>query len=354
MRAVKAAERQLLASQTTKVYEGPAGNQTYCAAIADLVLGDKRNALQDRLAMVATPGGCGALYLALNLLKRGFTNAAVWVSDPTWPNHIGVAASLDMEVKSYAYGSGLDTQIDLDALLGSLSRAAPGDVLIVQGPCHNPTGIDLSSEQWAQLGAFLNDRGIIPLIDVAYHGLGSSLDEDRAGVIALLDQLETACLSYSCSKNFGLYRERTGCLLVMSETADQSAAAASHLHDIARACYSMPPAHGAAIVETILSNAQLRAQWESELSDMRARVTALRQQLATYLATFTDNAAFKAVAGHKGMFSMLPLTAAQTDMLMHSKGLYLPHSGRVNVAGLHSDAAEDVAKAIAETLRLAP
>lgn len=348
MAAVKAAEQQLLLDEETKVYEGPAGNQRFCSAIADLVFGDLRSGINNRLSMVTTPGGCGALYLALQLLKRGCKRPTVWVSNPTWPNHIGVVQSLNMDMKTYYYAERMETRVDLDAMLASLSTAAPGDVLIVQGPCHNPTGIDLTIEQFYALGEFLAKKGVVPLIDIAYHGLGDSLDEDTRGVNALLGHVGTACLSYSCSKNFGLYRERTGCLFVASETPEKTAAVLSHLNDIARSCYSMPPAHGAAIVDYVLSNKPLRRQWEAELQQMRKRIKALRETLAAHLVDLTNDESFHAIAQQKGMFSLFPLTPGIAKQLLHQAAIYMPQSGRANIAGISAKNIAYVARAIAD------
>jgi len=351
MKAVKRAEQELLISERTKVYEGPSGNRDFCAAVERLILGHKLSVFESRVASLATPGGCGAIYLALQLLKRANPKARVWVSDPTWPNHIGVSRSLELELKTYNYARGMMPSVQFETTLSDLKKVSSGDIIVIQGPCHNPTGVDLTRDQWACLADLLNERGGIPLIDIAYHGLGNGLEADIAGVLSALERLETACISYSCSKNFGLYRERTGCLLTLSPSQSSCSAMTSHLNDIARSCYSMPPAHGAAIVQTILSTIELRAEWEVELKQMRERITSLRSALATALVKVTGNKDFAAIALQKGMFSQLPLSGDQASRLIQEHAIYVPASGRLNIAGLNAASLEQTADRLGQALQ---
>ena len=350
MKAVKAAEARLIESEDTKVYEGPGGNREFCSSVEDLLFGSQRRTFEDRLVSLASPGGCGAIYLALQLLHRSNPNATVWVSQPTWPNHIGMARSLGMQVETYPYAQKLSSSPDIEQILIELDRAQSGDVIIVQGPCHNPTGVDLDLDHWTALGDLLNRKGVIPLIDVAYHGFGDGLGEDLNGVQAMLNSVPTACLSYSCSKNFGLYRERTGCLISISASSKVSEIAESHLWDVARACYSMPPAHGAAIVQTILNSPDLRTTWETELDQMRDRIKSLRKGLAESLTNATGDPALQVIQHQRGMFSQLPISAEHAKNLKQNEAIYLPASGRINIAGMNSKQIEFVSTAIANSL----
>jgi len=350
MRAVKSAEKKLLVTEDTKAYEGPSGNLAYCKSVENLVFGSSWRSVKDRLGSLVTPGGCGAIFLALQLLKRRNPKSTLWASNPTWPNHIGVAQSLNLGVRRYSYVNDITGGIDFDGLCSDLEEAKYGDIIIIQGPCHNPTGRDLSVNEWKTVADILNRNGAIPLIDIAYHGLGAGLEEDISGVIAALDRLELACISYSCSKNFGLYRERTGCLIILSESTSSKDVLLSHLNDIARCCYSMPPAHGAAIVQTVLSSEELRADWELELVEMRARIQSLRSSLASALCNVTGLDAYQAIGREKGMFSQLPWSEAKSNQLIRDHAIYIPGSGRLNIAGLNEELINHVAHCLGQAL----
>ncbi|HBX95984.1 MAG TPA: aspartate/tyrosine/aromatic aminotransferase, partial [Hyphomonas sp.] len=272
MSAVAKAEALILKSQTTKVYEGPRGNTDYCAAIEGFVFGEGAAATQEgRTLSFTAPGGCGALFLGTGLMSRMGVKT-VWVSNPTWPNHPNVVRFMGLDVAEYPYADPETGELDLAAMLAGIEKAERGDGIIIQGPCHNPTGIDLTIEDWKKVGALVKSKGLIAMLDVAYHGFAKGLDEDVKGVRAFIEAAGEALVSYSCSKNFGLYRERAGCFLAVGESAEGIAAASTHVAALARASYSMPPAHGAAIVATILNNADLRAEWEAELTQMRERM----------------------------------------------------------------------------------
>lgn len=334
MKAVRQAETRLAETATTKVYEGPRGNTDFVAAIDKMVFDDEGSDCRDGFS---TPGGCGALSLGMALVRRATPDATVWVSDPTWPNHIAVARAAGLDVASYPYGEPGDTGIDIDRLIAGLKDAKPGDVVLIQGPCHNPTGIDLDEGGWRALGEYCAANDLLPLVDTAYHGFAKSLDEDIAGVREFLDLVPEALVSYSCSKNFGLYRERTGCLLIKAQTPDAAKAAGTHLAEIARASYSMPPAHGQAIVATILGDEALRATWMEELNAMRDRMNSLRASLAEALHPQSNSYDPQVLTAQNGMFSQLPLSKENIDSLREEHGVYIPGSGRINIAGLSAD-----------------
>lgn len=331
--AVKKAEARLIGAQKTKVYEGPRGNTDFCAQIEDFVFGaDHPARAEGRTISFTAPGGCGALFQGISLMKR--TGAKqVWVSKPTWPNHPNLVKSLGLEVKDYAYAR--DGEFYRLGMMADLSEAAPGDGVIIQGPCHNPTGIDPSIDDWKELGKLAREKELLVLLDVAYHGFAQSLERDMDGVRAFMDEAGEAMIAYSCSKNFGLYRERTGCFLVLGETQAGVEAATTHIADNGRATWSMPPAHGAGIVATILGDAELRAEWEAELNAMRTRMKGLRSSLSDTLVAATGSNALAALKSQNGMFSQLPVSAAQTAELRDKHGVYMPSSGRINIAGLN-------------------
>lgn len=350
MSAVAKAEARILAAQTTKVYEGPRGNTDYCDAIERFVFGEDAPARREgRTLSFTAPGGCGALFLGTGLMKRMGVRK-VWVSNPTWPNHPNLLRSFDLEVGQYAYADPETGMLDLPAMLADLEQAAPGDGVIVQGPCHNPTGIDLTISDWKTLGAFAKERGLVVMLDVAYHGFAHGLDEDAAGVRAFIEAAGEALIAYSCSKNFGLYRERAGCFLAIGETAEGIAAATTHVAALARASYSMPPAHGAAIVATILGDTELRAEWEAELSEMRERMISLRKALAGELVSRTGSNRLATIGQQNGMFSQVPVTVDQVTAMREQAGLYMPNSGRMNIAGLNLGDIPKVAEILAGQL----
>jgi len=348
--AVSKAEALMLERQTTKVYEGPRGNPDYCAAIEDFVFGADAPARREgRTLSFTSPGGCGALSLGVGLMRR-LGVKKVWVSNPTWPNHPNVVRALGLGVGEYRYADPETGTADCAAMIADLSQAVPGDGVIVQGPCHNPTGIDLTLDDWRELGAFVKARGLIVMLDVAYHGFAKGLDADMAGVRAFIETAGEAMIAYSCSKNFGLYRERTGCFLTIGKTPEGIAAATTHVADISRATWSMPPAHGAGIVATILGDAALRAEWEAELTGMRDRMISLRRALSDELVQRTGSNRLASLATQSGMFSQLPVTADGAKKLREEFGLYMPGSGRINIAGLNLKHIPRVAEIIATAL----
>ena len=350
MSAVAKAEARMLETQVTKVYEGPRGNVDFCAAIEDFVFGAEAPARKEgRTLSFTAPGGCGALSLGVGLMRRIGVNK-VWVSKPTWPNHPKVVEALGLAVGEYGYADPETGTADRAAMIADLSKAAPGDGVLVQGPCHNPTGIDLTLEDWRVLGAFVKERGLVVMLDVAYHGFAHGLDADMAGVRAFIDEAGEAMVAYSCSKNFGLYRERAGCFLAIGETPEGIAAATTHVADLSRSAWSMPPAHGAGIVATILGDPALRAEWETELTSMRERMISLRKALADQLVERTGSNRLASLATQTGMFSQLPVSPEGAKTLREAYGLYMPGSGRINVAGLNLKDIPRVAEIIATAL----
>ncbi len=297
----------------------------------------------------AAPGGCGALSLAMSLIKRTRPDATLYLSDPTWPNHKHIARTAGLQLGSYAYRMIEGGGIDLDAIAAALGDATPGDVVLFQGPCHNPTGIDPLTDQWDRLAEIVNGAGLLPLIDIAYHGFAVSLDEDMAGVRRFLKAVPDALVAYSCSKNFGLYRDRAGCFIGQAATEKAAEAVRTHVADIARASYSMPPAHGPAIVATILGDPELAQQWREELTAMRERMNGLRQQLADALHPRSNDYDPTALVRQNGMFSQLPLTTEEIGALKEA-GVYIPGSGRINIAGLMPSKVARVAELISPYL----
>lgn len=349
--AVHEAELRLAERNGPKAYEGPQGNLAFCEAVARLVYGDDAFAreFQARTALFTTPGGCGALGDGMALIARLTPDARVWISDPCWPNHPHVVRNARLEPVSYPYLDADSGLLDRAAMMDALQAMQSGDVLLVQGPCHNPSGVDLVTEGWRALAGLCNDKGVIPFVDIAYHGLGQGLEEDMEGVRALLRAVPTALISYSCSKNFGLYRERTGLLILQAETGAQADAVASHVADITRALYSMPPAHGAALVAEILADDRLSRHWREELAAMRNRVTGLRTALGEALRTAGVAAMAPRLEQGAGMFALLPLHRTGIDALRREHGIYMPGSGRINVAGLPDTGIDKLAQRIVET-----
>jgi aspartate aminotransferase/aromatic-amino-acid transaminase len=274
----------------------------------------------------------------------------VWVSDPTWPNHPKVVQSAGLTTGSYRYADPDTGTADRAAMLEDLAKAERGDGVIVQGPCHNPTGIDLTLEDWRALGAFVKERGLIVMLDVAYHGFAHGLDADIAGVRAFIDAAGEALISYSCSKNFGLYRERVGSLSVIAGNEPEASAAVSHVNNIVRGMYSMPPSHGGAIVAEILGDDALQQEWRAELDGMRERINGLRRLLNEKLRERNVARDFSFIERERGMFSFLGLSEAQVARLIADFGLYMVNSSRINVAGISQTNVDYVADALAAVL----
>jgi aromatic-amino-acid transaminase len=342
-RAVKAAEERLWREQTTKTYKGLIGDLPFIEAMRRLVLGESVAA--DRTAGAQAPGGTGALRLLFELVQRADRGATVWHSDPTWPNHLAILAHLGIPVRPYRYFDAASRDVDRAGMMADLAAARPGDVLLLHGCCHNPTGADLSLEDWQALGGLCNRQGLIPLVDMAYQGFGDGLEADAAPLRALAAAVPELLVAASCSKIFGVYRDRAGVALVVAATPAAAALARENLTTLNRVNYSFPPDHGAAVVASVLTDAAFRADWEAELEAMRLRMRALRQGLAAALRRETNDGRFDFLTRHRGMFSRLGATPEQVAALKRAHGIYMVGDGRINVAGLPEDRLGELARA---------
>lgn len=325
MKAVKEAERRLLAAQTTKTYVGQQGDVEFLRLLGELVFGERARDLVSQQAV----GGTGALRLGFDLLKAAGAKRAV-MPTPSWPNHPAIIAAAGLERVDVPSFNVAEQQIELDALLASLTTVSRGDAVLLQGVCHNPLGADFTAAHWSALADAVVAHGVIPFVDIAYVGFGEGVDEDVAGVRAFLARVPEAVIAVSGAKTFGLYRERVGALYVQAP-APARLAAASTLAAIARSNYSMPPDHGAACVREVLADANLRASWREELDAMRAHISRTRAALA---AARVNSIPMHLIAAQKGMFSTLPLSDAQIARLRDAHGIYMTDAGRINVAGL--------------------
>jgi aromatic-amino-acid transaminase len=326
LQVIKEAEKRLRETQTTKAYLGSAGDKRYTELLRPIVLGE--HASDDRIVGLQTPGGCGALRLGFELLAAANPAARVFIGGPTWPNHPPIVRAVGLQAVEYPYYERGQGAIRFEDMLDALSGADPGDVALVHGCCHNPTGADLSEEQWRQVADIVVDRGLIPFVDIAYQGFGRGLEEDAFGVRLMLDGCEEAIVAHSCDKNFSVYRDRVGSLWFKTRSAEASATAMAHVHKIAREMWSMPPDHGAASVRIVLDDAELRAHWLIELAAMRERINAVRQRIAAA----DPRLAF--IGRQYGMFSMLPLSRDQVLKLRADDAIYMAESGRFNVVGM--------------------
>ena len=352
MAAVRKAESEVLARQSTKAYVGAGGNRPFAAFIEELTLGSSHPArTAGRLATLQTPGGCGALRLAAELIVRIERASRVSVSDPTWPNHVPLISGAGLPFEVYPYYDAASGTISFEAMLATLERLPAGSVVLLQASCHNPTGADLDEAQWRTLAALLARKGLMPLIDLAYQGLGDGLDRDAFAVRLLAEQLPELLVAISCSKNFGLYRERVGAVMALAPTAAAATVVMGHLQSLARRMYSMPPDHGAAIVATIAATPALKTEWLAELNAMRARVIGLREPLAAALRQTTGSNRFDFVGRQRGMFSLLGLDATQVAALKERHHVYVAPDSRMNVAGLAESQIERLAEALGAVVR---
>jgi len=348
--AVREAEREMLARQQTKTYVGPAGNLEFNERIVELALGSVARELGARTATIQTVGGCGALRLGAELLRASDPHAVVHVSDPTWANHEPLLGSSGLTLERYPYFDPVQRRVDFQPMLDHLSKLPAGAVVLLHACCHNPTGADLEAEHWSALAEVIERRGLLPFVDLAYQGFADDLETDVAGLRLLARRVPQLLLAVSCSKNFGLYRERAGALAVIASTAEAAAAIATHQARIARRMYSMPPDHGAAITARLLGDARLRALWEDELRRMVARMKGLRELLASRLAARRPDRDFSWLTRQRGMFSLLGLDAAGIAGLRDRHHVYVPPDGRINVAGINVANVDYVAAAVAGLL----
>ncbi|OEF48952.1 aromatic amino acid aminotransferase [Enterovibrio norvegicus] len=344
MQAVKVAQQQLADEQTTKSYVGLAGNEAFNQAMTDLLL--KGTDGYQRCATVQTPGASGALRMLADLMFLAKPVTTVWISDPSYVNHKPVMEAAGLTVKFYPYFNAATKQVDADAMLDALSKAGSDDVVLLHGCCHNPTGADIRPEHWQVINELAQKNGFTPFVDIAYQGFGAGLEEDTQGLRLLADSVEEMLIATSCSKNFGLYRERTGAAIVIGKNAQEAMNAKGRVLQLARATYTMPPDHGAAIVETILTSDTLTQQWRSELDAMRGRILSLREALCTSLVERCGDNRFDFIKQHQGMFSMLGLSPEQIGKLRDEFGIYAVGDSRINVAGLTESRIDYLADAL--------
>lgn len=341
LRAVKIAEARLLETQATKGYVGPAGDLDFLSRMWDLVAASAVPA--ERVAALQTVGGSGALRLAAELLRLAGSGCML-VGEPTWPNHAGILAGAGLPIRTYRFFDVATQTVLFDRMMAALQAAQPGDAALLHGSCHNPTGAALSPAQWDEIADVLAARGIVPLIDLAYQGFGRGLAEDAFGLRHVLARVPEALVAVSASKTFGLYRERTGALYAVAASARSAGTVGSHLQGIARAAYSMPPDHGAAIVRTILADEPTRAIWVEELTAMRSRLMSLRTAFANSLGTIRPD--LRRLGDQEGMFSLLEIDESHVEKLKNEHAIYMPASGRINIAGLREDQIDAVAHAV--------
>jgi len=348
MRAVKAAEKQLLESQDSKSYVGLLGDLSYVDAIRDLVLGDTVEA--GRVCGAQEPGGTGAIRQIFELIKAANAGATVWISNPSWPNHEAILKYLGMNIGKYRYFDEATCGVDFSGMKADLNGAQEGDVLLLHGCCHNPTGANITAAEWAEVTDIALAKGLVPMIDIAYQGFGDGLDDDAVGVRIMAAKVPEMLIAASCSKNFGLYRDRVGAALIISKDAAATALSKANLAGLNRLNFSFPPDHGAKVVSIIMNDATLRADWAAELEDMRRNMLTLRQGLADALRRETNSDRFDFVAEHRGMFSRLGLTQEQVMQLRADHAIYMVGDSRINIAGLPKAGLDKLAKAIASVI----
>ncbi len=342
LRSVKAAEQLLWERQDSKSYLGGLGDVGFAEALRPVLLG--RHAGDRRIAGLQTPGGCGALALTFKLIGAANPKARVLVGTPTWPNHIPIVAGTGLEIVRYGYYDRDAARVRFDEMMTMLDGARSGDVVLLHGCCHNPTGADLDEEQWRDVIRAVAHRGLLPVVDIAYQGLGRGFDEDAAGLHLLLDACDEAIIAQSCDKNFGVYRDRVGALFVKAGNDEATRRAMGHVLQIAREMWSMPPDHGAAVVRTVLEDDGLRSDWLVEVGEMRDRIVRLRGRIAS------ADPRLAYIGDQLGMFSMLPFDAAQVRRLREKHAIYMADSGRFNILGVADAAVDRFIAAIVEAM----
>ena len=345
---VKEAERRLVEHESSKAYLPINGHGEYGSHVPKLLFG---NSLEfDRTATIQTPGGTGALRVAGDFVKKMFPEAKIWTSDPTWANHPNVFAAAGLEVAKYRYYDPSTKGLDFESMLADLQNIPAGDVVLLHGCCHNPTGVDPSQEQWQQIGEVLRERRTLPLVDFAYQGFADGIEEDAAGLRSILASHDELLVCSSFSKNFGLYRERVGALVAVGRDAATATTVMSQLKKTVRTNYSNPPSHGASIVATVLNDSALTAQWQTELAGMRDRINGMRGLLVERLAAAGVDRDFEFIKQQRGMFSFSGLTKEQVDRLREEYSIYIVGSGRINVAGISESNVDYLCQSIAKVI----
>jgi aromatic-amino-acid transaminase len=348
MAAVREAEKLLYERQSTKTYIGMAGDPLFNAAMIGLVFGGEAD--RGRLRAAQAPGGSGALRILAELLARAKPGATVWLSDPTWPNHMPLIGAAGLATKQYPYFDAATGAVRFDAMMEALGKAASGDIVLLHGCCHNPTGANLDHAQWEAVADLLVSRGLFPFVDLAYQGFGDGLDEDAYGVRLLASRVPEMVVAASCSKNFAVYRDRVGTAFLMGKNSAEADIAYSQIQSVARGMYSMPPDHAAAAIRIILDDDKLTESWRSELESMRQRMVRLREGFADALRRQSNSDRFDFIARHRGMFSRLGLTAEQVERLRAEHGVYMVGDSRINVAGLPEDRLDTLAASIVSVM----
>lgn len=355
LRAVKQAEKQLWETETTKSYVGIRGNDDFRHSMLDLILGGDAgkidDALMNRIASAQAAGGSGALRLGAEIIKSAAPDATVWASNPTWANHIPLISAAGLKMEKYPYYNRETLGVDFDDMLAHLeAKAKPGDVVLLHGCCHNPTGADFSAAEWDRLADFLAAQQLTPFVDLAYFGLGRSMSEDSYGLRKVVEICDEVIIAASCSKNFALYKERVGLVAIVCKDDATADIARSQLGATQRKIISMPPDHGAKLVADILGTADLRAMWVDELTEMRERMRDLRRQLSEALDVQGGEVIAAAVKNQNGMFSTLPLSVDQARKLRSDYSIYMTDSGRINIAGANDENIPRLAEAILAVL----
>lgn len=348
MKAVKEAETRLLATQQSKTYVGMIGDAHYNAAMQAMVAGPMVEPLGGRLRSVQTAGGCAALRALADLIAFTRPEATVWLSDPTWINHGPLIGAARLKLDKYPYFDVKRQAVAFDAMMACLKERGPNDVVLLHGACHNPTGADLTSDQWQQIAELAVERGFLPFIDLAYQGLGRGVDHDADAVRILAAKVPEMLVAVSCSKSFGIYRERVGSAMVIGANDSAAQNMLDHVLTLIRGSYSMPPDHGANAVQLVLTTPELKKMWFDELEGMRVRIAELRTALSNEFRSVTETPKYDYIAKQYGMFSLLALTPVQVDQLRETFGIYMPSDGRTNIAGLNTSQIKPFVRAVVE------
>lgn len=349
MRAVRKAEERILKDQTTKTYVGVSGNRGFCDSIVDLVFDGTVD--RDRIASVQAPGGTGSLWVIIQLLNRARPGTRVWISDPSWPNHHPMMELAGLEPHTYPYFDPETRKVRFPEMLECLDKLGPDDVVLLHACCHNPTGANLTPEQWDQVADSLKRTGAFPLLDLAYLGFGDGIEADAYGVRKVAQTCPEAMIGFSASKNFGLYRERAGVAIAVTKDKASSEIVFSQMANVIRASFSQSPDHGAEIVRLILTDPALRAEWDAELTEMRNHMLRNREKLAASMRKQSNSSEFDFIAEHRGMFSLLGLTKEQVGKLKDDQAIYVIDDSRVNIAGVPENNTDGLAEAIVGVTR---
>lgn len=349
--SVKKAEQMIFETEESKAYIAPIGHPDFLQGVQQLLFGETHPAYTgQRIASIQSPGGCGALRLGADFALRCNPQATAWVSDPTWANHIPLLGSAGIKLVTYPYYDAESHGIKFEQMVDTLKQAKKGDLVLLHGCCHNPCGADLSRDQWQTVTAMAEQQGFIPYIDIAYQGFGDGLEEDAYGVRLMAERLPEVIIASSCSKNFGIYRERVGALSIIAESAQGAQIATTQAASVARSSYSMPPSHGAAAVSMVLTNPELRAEWLAELQEMRDRINSLRSLLVEKLDSKNAGQDFSFIQRQRGMFSFLGVTPEQVHRLRDEFSIYMVDSSRISIAGINQGNIDYLAESIVAVL----